>query len=799
MLRAVRKLRGRSRAEIGTRATQALAALLERLAGPIALGDGARGYLRRVLRPGPGVSSGDLAALLDDFRDGAPRDFFPAFDDLEATLAVVRSRWPASIAATIDRADRAAAGRFDLLGRRDLSYGSPIDWHVDPVADKRAPLVHWSRVPYLDPAVVGDHKVVWELNRHQHFVTFGQAYRLTRDSRYAAAFTSQLGAWMDANPLKLGMNWASSLEVSFRAISWIWALHLMRPAPELTPALYGRALAYLHASARHLEQYLSTYFSPNTHLTGEALGLLYIGVCFPEFRDAARWRRTGWRVLVEQLDKQVRADGVYFEQASYYHRYTTDFYLHAAVLRGLTGDEVPRELDDRLAGLLDHLAALVRPDGRLALVGDDDGGRLLMLTTCDPADARATLALGGARYGRADWAAAGAGASEEIAWIMGAPGVRQFDALRDPAYRPGSRAFPDGGYFVMREGGARAGNFVLIDCGPHGTMNCGHAHADALAIEVTVAGRPMLVDSGTYTYPGAERNDFRGTAAHNTVTLDDQGSSLPGSPFAWLTVARASPHSWAAHERFAYFVGAHDGYRRLAAPADVARTVIQLPGVGWVIADRVTSTRAHTMRMHYHAAPGVAVTPAANGVTLRAEPAAANGAPIALRVATFGPRDATGARGGVDVGEGWVSPLYGVREPAATVTVVAETVPGDHESVTFLLAESPGEGVWEVVELRAERGRIFAFSAGGRGRGVLVRGGAGRGALGDGVETDAEWLWLSPSPAAADEFVLIDGTSLVIAGHAVAGIPRTPGWVVGHRVHSEWGLEHGPLDRFSGE
>ena len=56
----------------------------------------------------------------------------------------------------------------------------PIDWSWDPVHDRRAPEMHWSRVPYLDPAI-GDHKIIWELNRHQHWVKLGRAYWLLED------------------------------------------------------------------------------------------------------------------------------------------------------------------------------------------------------------------------------------------------------------------------------------------------------------------------------------------------------------------------------------------------------------------------------------------------------------------------------------------------------------------------------------------------------------------------------------------------------------------------------------------
>jgi hypothetical protein len=176
----------------------------------------------------------------------------------------------------IEKADRITSGKFDLLGYRDLSFGDPIDWHLEPTSGKRIPLIHWSKLDYLDAGVAGDKKVTWELNRHQYFVTLGQAYWLTGHDRYAQTFTQHLDSWMDANPPKLGINWASSLEVAFRSMSWLWAFYFFKSSPSLNPETCKRACKFLYLNARHLESYLSTYFSPNTHLTGEALGLFFL-------------------------------------------------------------------------------------------------------------------------------------------------------------------------------------------------------------------------------------------------------------------------------------------------------------------------------------------------------------------------------------------------------------------------------------------------------------------------------------------------------------------------------------------
>src|SRR5204862_1621437 len=126
-------------------------------------------------------------------------------------------------------------------------------------------------------------------------------------------FAAHLASWMDQNQPKLGINWASSLEVAFRSISWLWAFYFFKDSAAVTVEVFARALKFLYLNARHLETYLSTYFSPNTHLTGEALGLFYLGTLLQQFREAGRWRETGRRILLEQLPLHVRSDGVYFE------------------------------------------------------------------------------------------------------------------------------------------------------------------------------------------------------------------------------------------------------------------------------------------------------------------------------------------------------------------------------------------------------------------------------------------------------------------------------------------------------
>ncbi|HYJ46303.1 MAG TPA: heparinase II/III family protein, partial [Pyrinomonadaceae bacterium] len=188
-----------------------------------------------VRRSGRELASAE--SLLEHFRARQTSNFFAAFSDRAETVAQLRTRFGASAqTAVIERARKICAGRFDLLGLHDLSFGEPLDWHLEPVSGKRVSLKHWSRINYLDAEAAGDKKIIWELNRHQYFMTLGRAYWYTDDERYAQVFAAHLEAWMDANPPKQGINWASSLELSFRAISWLWAFHFFKDSKHLSPA-----------------------------------------------------------------------------------------------------------------------------------------------------------------------------------------------------------------------------------------------------------------------------------------------------------------------------------------------------------------------------------------------------------------------------------------------------------------------------------------------------------------------------------------------------------------------------------
>ena len=283
------------------------------------------------------------------------------------------------------------------------------------------------------------------------------------------------------------------LELALRSISWLWAIHLFTDADadDREPWLVDLLLA-LDRQLTQVERNLSHYFSPNTHLTGEALALYVAGRTLPELAGSPRRADLGRRVLLRELDRQLAADGGHSERSTHYHRYTLDFYALALIVARDTGDDAAAWRFGEAVVALGSAARLLADDrGRLPHIGDDDGGVLTPLTGRDVDDIRDSLAVAAALVARPDFAIDRA--PEEALWLLG-PSAVASSAVSPPPSITASGALPATGYYISR---SPAGDHLVIDGGPHGYLNAGHAHADALSLTLTARGVPLLIDPGT--------------------------------------------------------------------------------------------------------------------------------------------------------------------------------------------------------------------------------------------------------------------------------------------------------------
>jgi hypothetical protein len=220
----------------------------------------------------------------------------------------------------------------------------------------------------------------------------------------------------------------------------------------------------------------------------------------------------------------------------------------------------------------------------------------------------------------------------------------------------------------------------------------GHGHADALSIVIRRGREELLIDPGTYTYTGDARwrAYFRGTRAHNTVTVDGEDQAVQETAFMWshpytATVIRREE----TPEGGFRLLARHDGYSRLKPGVTHWRAVVCRQPGQWLIWDWLDGEGHHTLDLHWHCGSrpiidlGVAVFP---------------GRPHAVVMAVEG-GEMTFHCGETHPIFGWRSRMYGVKEPITTLRArFCGALP--HEFVTQLWMGQRPHDVLEAERLR---------------------------------------------------------------------------------------------------
>jgi len=513
-------------------------------------------------------------------------------------------------------AERALRNEIDLLGSGPVSLGTTIDWHCDPKTGHRWPPRFHRDIDYVNLDRPSDVKLPWEISRLQWALPLGQAYLLSGDERYAAHARSLLEQWIEANPCGESVNWACTMEPALRILSWTWLFHAFAGAKAWQDGAWrSRFLKALYLHGDFVARNLERADINGNHYTADAAGLVFCGLFFGDLAAAQRWQAVGWSILTSELPLQVHPDGVDFEASVPYHRLVLELFLLPALYRRRLGQPVASDYVERLARMGEFVAAYSRADGECPLWGDADDGRALPMGGQPLNDHRYLLGLLVGGLGIESLRPHVAGNREECAWLLGPTAAMALpDRQQDDAHH--SRAFPHGGFYVLRH----AGHHVFVDCGPLGLAGRGgHGHNDLLSFEAALHGVPLITDCGAYLYTASmeERNRFRSTAVHNTPQIDGEEINRFVRPdYLWTL------HDDARHVVEHLDLGpaldvlevSHDGYRRLANPVKVVRRFELDKQTGTLrIGDRFEGAGDHRVEVPLHFHPDLEVGPVANG------------------------------------------------------------------------------------------------------------------------------------------------------------------------------------------
>ncbi|MDC9826311.1 alginate lyase family protein [Devosia sp. ZB163] len=553
-------------------------------------------------------------------------------------------------------AELVLSGRLAALGvawpqRAAIELFPAELWRLDPVTNGLWPGAdqYCFDIAYRHERQLGDIKYVWELNRLQFLQPLAAHALLTSDAASLAAIETAVASWHAANPPFRGLGWNSGIELALRAISLLIVVSLV--GDRLSSDCRSQIGSILHATAVWLTRYPSRFSSANNHLIAELAGEFLIGLAMPDLLFAAGMAARARSGLTEEAGRQILADGVPAEQSPTYGAFSAEFLLLCSVVARDAGQPFPDSTSERLDAFAEFIAWMSLADGTVPAVGDDDEGRVVTLGSFEAAYPGSVANAIGAHTGRG---ACGLAGDDFRSLLLGS-------AIQQSPARLGQRVFAAGGYSVVNEEiGGRAVN-LLFDHAPLGYLSiAAHGHADALAITLAVDGKPVLVDPGTYLYHsgGVWRDWFRGTAAHNTLSVSGADQSIISGAFNWSHKASSRLEQHEPGERWR-LVGSHDGYRKRFGVIH-QRSLVRTDD-GFTITDRLLgSDRGLPAQLTFQLAPDLRAHVEGQTALVQCDGAAI----VSL---AFDEGELSVQRGG-ELGGGWVSPQFGLKVEADRIT-----------------------------------------------------------------------------------------------------------------------------------
>lgn len=395
--------------------------------------------------------------------------------------------------------------------RAPLPDGPP-DWFANPFSDSPQPDTPQPDTPQLDATRdwwripdfgTGDIKGLWEMSRMDWAVAWATT-AACGDAAALGRLNQWMADWAAHNPPYKGPNWKCGQEASIRVMHLVAAAWVLGQDHTPEQGLVDLLRAHLQRIAPTMSYAIG---QQNNHGTSEAAAL-FIGGSFLAGHDAraATWARKGRRWLEERAAALIEPDGSFSQYSVTYHRVMLDSYsLAEAWRRHRHLPAFSDRLHARLGAATGWLRAMTDArTGDAPNIGANDGARLLQLTGTDYRDFRPSVQLAAALFRGED--AFGPGPwNAPLLWLNVQPG--------QPAAPVQGASFDNGGYHVLRSGQAMA---VLR----YPRFRFRPSQADALHLDLWLAGSNLLRDAGTFSYNAQGAEWFAASPAHNTVIFD---------------------------------------------------------------------------------------------------------------------------------------------------------------------------------------------------------------------------------------------------------------------------------------
>ncbi len=561
----------------------------------------------------------------------------------------------------IEEAEHYLNHKWLFFGLQNISE-EEIDWHMDPVTGIKAPLKFGYSINHRDENLVGNVKLTWEKSRHHHLTVLAVGYHLTGEEKYAKEVIAQIQSWIDQNPYLVGVNWTHPLEQGIRLISWVWCERLLRSSKSYDKLFHKDSKIWdsVYQHQLFIENTYSRGSSANNHLIGEMAGLYISSTVWPWFDKSKHWQNLAKNSLEKEIVKQTFDSGVNKELAFSYHIFVLEFYLLSLFEANQAGDSFSTKTEDLLRKMVNAIPQMTDMGGNLPNYGDGDEGMAIQLQSLEERRDDWLLQLGDFLLGTRT----STHQRPKLPVLLS----NQEDSLPTNHSLPvlkSSIGFEDAGIFVMSEQRNTDDElFVVADAGPLGFLSiAAHGHADALSFTMSYGGIPFFIDPGTYVYHTdfKWRKYFRGTSAHNTITVEGLDQSEQAGAFLWTDKAETFVEKWDSKNNI--LEARHDGYKKRLDV--IHHRKFELNESGLSITDKLTGNQVSSAEQRFHLHPDCELKEIPNGYLIQNKE---------KKLQIELPHDWMSR---VAVGEqnaGWYSPSFNKKVESPTIIVTKQNI-----------------------------------------------------------------------------------------------------------------------------
>ncbi len=515
----------------------------------------------------------------------------------------------------IEKADTYLKHTFDLLGSgpTDLNSGVIVDgyncikWNeefIRKVSYNKSVFYKNLRSKYKHKNL--DIKVPWELSRLQHLIIIGQAYLLTGNEKYAIEVKNEIMDWIENNKPLFGVNWVSTMEVAIRISNMIVAYDFIKDSQCCTDDFLAKLIKSIYNHGIYIVNNLEwSEEMTHNHYVSDIVGLLFIALNVPVFKESLKWKDFAGNELVNEMDKQVYEDGSDFEASTSYHRLALELFFYSYYLCTGYGIVLPDKFKCKLYKMFDFVQHIIKPNNKIPQIGDNDNGRFLIFREREILDHTYLPCIGSIVFEEKAWKRKEICFANEALWIFGKKGKDVWDKLPFNESGITSKEFENSGFYIIRDNEF----YMFISCGPNGQKHVGgHGHNDKLSFELCIGNDDFIIDTGTYLYTPEPvwRNRFRSTAFHNTLQIDGyEQSEISSRLFELSYNSQARKILWEIGENILKFRGMHIGYRKRLGIDHIREIEFDKTSCELTIKDYLEGNGAKEVSRFLHIAPGI--------------------------------------------------------------------------------------------------------------------------------------------------------------------------------------------------